>query len=135
KSFGGKRVLHDLGLDIKAGAMVALNGASSAGESTLLRHLSGLACGDRQTASTVQVLSRSIQSNGCLDGRVRQQRTDLGYIFQQFNRVGRLSVLTNVLLGRLGRMRQWRGSLGMFNAHEKEQAMAALERVGLADFA
>src|SRR3546814_4528245 len=76
-----------------------------------------------------------MQAGGRLNRQVRNVRSDIGYIFQQFNLVGRLSVLGNVLVGRLGRMPRWRGSLGLFNADEKERAMAALERVGLADYA
>ena len=135
KSFGGKQVLFDLGLEVQAGEMVALIGASGSGKSTLLRHLSGLACGDRDASSSVQVLERSVQATGRLNAHVRQARADIGYIFQQFNLVGRLSVLSNVLIGRLGRMPRWRGSLGRFNAQEKALAMASLERVGLAEFA
>jgi phosphonate transport system ATP-binding protein len=135
KSFGNKQVLTNLGLDIHAGEMVALIGASGSGKSTLLRHLTGLACGDRDSASAIRVLGRSVQSTGRLNADVRRLRADIGYIFQQFNLVGRLSVLSNVLIGRLGRMPRWRGSLGLFNAEEKELAMAALERVGLAEFA
>lgn len=135
KSFGGKQVLFDLGLDIQPGEMVALIGASGSGKSTLMRHLSGLACGDRKAVGYVQVLGRNVQAAGRLSKQVRSARADIGYIFQQFNLVGRLSVLTNVLLGRLGRMPRWRGSLGLFNAQEKELAMAALERVGLAGLA
>ena len=66
---------------------------------------------------------------------MRRQRADIGYIFQQFNLVGRLSVMQNVLLGGLGRMPRWRGSLSLFNAEERQRAMQALERVGLAEFA
>ncbi|MDI7110735.1 ATP-binding cassette domain-containing protein, partial [Pseudomonas aeruginosa] len=55
--------------------------------------------------------------------------------FQQFNLVNRLSVLDNVLLGFLGRMPRWRGSLGLFSAEQKRQALEALARVGLADLA
>lgn len=135
KSFGGKQVLFDLRMDVEPGEMVALIGASGSGKSTLLRHLSGLTCGDRQSGSSIQVLGHSVQATGSLDPQVRRVRADIGYIFQQFNLVGRLSVLSNVLIGRLGRMPRWRGSLGMFNAEEKELAMASLERVGLAEFA
>lgn len=66
---------------------------------------------------------------------MRRLRADIGYIFQQFNLVNRLSVLDNVLLGFLGRMPRWRGSLGLFSAEQKRQALEALARVGLADFA
>src|SRR5690606_16631469 len=135
KSFSGKQVLFDLGLEVAAGEMVALIGASGSGKSTLLRHLSGLACGDRHALSSIEVLGRNVQSTGSLNSQVRRLRADIGCVFQQFNLVGRLSVLGNVLIGRLGRMPRWRGSLGMFNAEEKELAMSSLERVGLAEFA
>ncbi|AEC19875.1 phosphonates ABC transporter ATP-binding protein [Pusillimonas sp. T7-7] len=135
KSFGGKQVLFDLGLAVEQGEMVALIGASGSGKSTLLRHLAGLACGNRHDNSSIQVLGQSVQSAGRLNGQVRRLRADIGYIFQQFNLVGRLSVLSNVLLGRLGRIPRWRGSLGLFSNEEKQHAMAALERVGLAEYA
>jgi phosphonate transport system ATP-binding protein len=115
--------------------MVALIGASGSGKSTLLRHLAGLACCDRSNGGSVRVLGREVQASGRLNGKVRRLRADIGYIFQQFNLVNRLSVLDNVLLGCLGRMPRWRGSLGMFNAEEKARAMANLGRVGLADLA
>src|SRR3546814_281612 len=135
KSFGDKQVLFNLGLAVQPGEMLALIGASGSGKSTLLRHLAGLACGNRHDNSSIQVLGQSVQSAGRLNGQVRRLRADIGYIFQQFNLVGRLSVLSNVLLGRLGRIPRWRGSLGLFSNEEKQHAMAALERVGLAEYA
>ncbi|MBC8651346.1 phosphonate ABC transporter ATP-binding protein [Pseudomonas sp. MTM4] len=131
KTFAGKRALHDLALSVQPGEMVALIGASGSGKSTLLRHIAGLACCDR-SGGNIQVLGREVQSAGRLNADVRRLRADIGYIFQQFNLVSRLSVLDNVLLGFLGRMPRWRGSLGMFTAEQKQQALAALERVGLA---
>ena len=135
KTFGRKQALVDLVLTVQPGEMVALIGASGSGKSTLLRHVAGLACCDRTGGGSIQVLGREVQAQGLLNGQVRRLRADIGYIFQQFNLVGRLSVLQNVLLGCLGRMPRWRGSLGLFNAEEKQRAMQALQRVGLAELA
>lgn len=135
KTFAKKPALVDLELTVAAGEMVALIGASGSGKSTLLRHLAGLACCDKRNGGSVKVLGREVQASGRLNGKVRRLRADIGYIFQQFNLVNRLSVLDNVLLGCLGRMPRWRGNLGLFNAEEKAFAMASLARVGLADLA
>ena len=135
KTFGTRQVLHDLELDVAPGSMVALIGASGSGKSTLLRHLAGLATGDRKMGGEIQMLGQQMQKNGVLNNNVRRLRSDIGYIFQQFNLVGRLSVLKNVLLGRLGRMSRVRGALGLFNKEEVNNALRALERVGLLEYA
>ena len=60
-------------------------------------------------------------------------RREIGVIFQQFNLVARLPVLTNVLLGDLGRIPAWRGTFGLFSGAEKRAARVALARVGISD--
>jgi len=62
-------------------------------------------------------------------------RREIGVIFQQFNLVGRLTVLTNVLVGLLGRIPRWRGSLGLFSRGERRLAIGAMQRMGIAEAA
>lgn len=135
KTFGKKQVLHNLDLEVPRGAMVALIGASGSGKSTLLRHLAGLEKADRKPGGELFALGKQVQTNGLLSKQVRGIRSDIGYIFQQFNLVERLSVLQNVLLGRLGRIPRWRGTFSYFNQEDKDLAYAALERVGLLEHA
>jgi phosphonate transport system ATP-binding protein len=114
--------------------MVALIGASGSGKSTLLRHLAGLTVGDRNSGE-VKVFGQTLQRNGVLARNIRKLRSRIGFVFQQFNLVGRLSLLTNVLAGTLGRVPVWRGTMGWFTRAEKELAMEALGLVGIAECA
>jgi phosphonate transport system ATP-binding protein len=129
KSYGSKPMLRGVNLRIEAGERVALLGASGAGKSTLLRNLAGLVVSD--AGSEVSVHGRVLQRGGRLHGASRAERCRTAYIFQQFNLVGRLSVLTNVLLGRLGRMPRLRSLTARFTAEERRMAHEALARVGL----
>ncbi len=126
--------LQGVDLNVEQGEMVALIGPSGSGKSTLLRHLSGLTLADKNSQSEIVVLDRCIQHKGVLGRDIRQSRAQIGNVFQQFNLINRLSVLTNVLIGNLSRVPSYRSLLGIFTEAEKQAALAALERVGLRDY-
>ena len=135
KTFGKtNRALSDVTFSIEPGEIVALIGASGSGKSTLIRHIAGLVTSDRSGGS-VKVFDAAIQQDGKIADGVRQRRSEIGVVFQQFNLVGRLSVLTNVLTGVLGRAPFWRTWFGIFTREEKQSAMTALARVGIASHA
>ncbi len=130
KSFRGIPALQQVCFSAQSGEMIALVGASGSGKSTLLRNLNGLQVADR---GQVWVLHRRVQEEGRLDPQIRAIRSQVGFIFQQFNLVGRLPVLDNVMAGALSRIPLWRSSTRLYTRVEKEQALAALERVGILD--
>ena len=128
KTFSCCKALQDVSLDIDSGEMVALIGASGSGKSTLLRHIAGFVAAD---AGNIVVLDQSIQQNGKMARNIRSLRANIGFVFQQFNLVGRLPVITNVLTGLLHRTSLWRSLLMRFSLAERQQALEALVAVGI----
>jgi phosphonate transport system ATP-binding protein len=144
KSFERRRpVLRDVSFSLKRGEMVALIGASGSGKSTLVRAIAGLvpidnsATGDDLDFATGEIVlfGEPMQRRGRITCAARRLRVRIGVVFQQFNLVPRLSVLTNVCLGLLGQMSFFFGAIGRFTAVDKRRAMQALVRVGIADHA
>jgi phosphonate transport system ATP-binding protein len=76
-----------------------------------------------------------VQKDGVLARDIRKVRSRIGFVFQQFNLVDRLSLLTNVLAGTLGRVPMWRSTMCCFTRAEKDMALAALGLVGIAEYA
>lgn len=125
-----RTALEDVNFRVARGEMVALIGASGSGKSTLLRHIGGLIAAD---SGEIRVDGRPVQEDGQISPRVRALRAEMGFIFQQFNLVGRLSVLTNVLAGLLHRRPWWRTTFFWFARADQQAALDALVRVGLGD--
>lgn len=134
KTFGARRALDAVSLTVAKGEMVALIGPSGSGKSTLLRALNGLVAIDGGEGR-IEAFGQTVQSAGKVGDQVRRVRARIGFVFQQFNLVGRLSLYANVALGLLGRVTPWRGVLGLWPKAEVQGVMAALQRVGVADYA
>jgi phosphonate transport system ATP-binding protein len=123
---GSPGALDGVDLDIEHGEFVALIGPSGAGKSTLLRCLNGLV-----TPTAGQVEVHGLMVTGASGDSLRRIRADIGFVFQQFNLLRRLTVLENAVLGRLAHTSRWRSLAGWFASTDVARAAATLERVGL----
>jgi phosphonate transport system ATP-binding protein len=126
----GTKALDKVTLEIPKGQMVALIGLSGSGKSTFLRHLNGLT---KPTGGEVEVLGTNVVSAN--KASLRELRRQVGFIFQQFGLVGRLTAIENVLSGALGRLRGPRFGVSSYPLELRRVALDHLERVGLADYA
>jgi phosphonate transport system ATP-binding protein len=124
---GGPMNLQIQQLHIGPGERVAIVGHNGAGKSTLLRLLSGFS---RPESGRVMVLGRALHAPMSAQG-LRALRCELGQIMQDLHPVERLSVLENVLIGSLGRIRGWRGWTRCYPPTEVKAAQHALRSVGL----
>mgnify|MGYP001165972079 CR=1 FL=1 len=118
--------LHGINLEVQSGEVIGLIGPSGAGKSTLIR------CVNRLVEPTKGTIS--LQDNDLCKlskNSLRLARRRIGMIFQEYALVERLTVMENVLSGRLGHMGFWNSWFRRFSAEDIAQAYELLDRVGL----
>jgi phosphonate transport system ATP-binding protein len=127
--YAGREILKGVSFQVDADDFFAIIGPSGAGKSTLIR------CVNRLVEPTGgQVLFHGVDLLQLDQVRLREARRNIGMIFQEFNLIERLSVMDNVLTGRLGYTGTLRSLMRMFTAEDIRQALALLDRVGLGEY-
>ena len=126
KKFGDTRAVDNVTLEIEPGKFVGVIGRSGAGKSTLLRLINRLIDPSMGSISFGQTEITSLRGK-----ELRNWRRDCAMIFQQFNLVDRLDVLTNVLIGRLAEHRFFSSMAMQFTDAERAMALQALDRLNL----
>jgi len=126
RRFGKKLAVDSVTLDIPQGQMVGIIGRSGAGKSTLLRMINRL-----QEPTSGSIRFGGVEVSSLRGEALRNWQRDCAMIFQQFNLVPRLDVLTNVMLGRLNHRPTMLSLLSIFSREERIHAIAALERLGI----
>ncbi len=122
----GDKALSDVDLEVPKGQVIALIGPSGAGKSTLIRCINRLVDPSSGRAILDGVDITSLSARG-----LRRERRRMGMIFQEYALVERLSVMENVLSGRLGYVGFWRSFFRKFPQSDIDEAFRLLDRVGL----
>lgn len=122
------KALDDLSFSVKEGEFLSIIGPSGAGKSTILRCINRLV-----DATDGKIIYDGKDIMHINKRQLRNVRTKTGMIFQHYNLVDRLSVMENVLHGRLGQKSTFSGMIGHYSESEKKQAFAILEELGLAE--
>lgn len=126
----GDKALDDVSFSIPLGQVVGLIGPSGAGKSTLIRCVNRLV---EPSIGTITLGDTPI--TGLSTSELRAVRRRIGMIFQEYALVERLTVMENVLSGRLGYVSFWRSLLRRYPSADVQKAYALLDRVGLVDHA
>lgn len=122
----GTKALSNVNFSVKEGEFVSIIGPSGAGKSTLLRCINRMVDATEGSITFAETKVEELNKKG-----LRELRTKIGMIFQNYNLVDRLSVIENVLHGRLGYKSTIAGIVGMYSEEEKQQAFEILKKLGL----
>ena len=124
----GHVALEDVSITVQSGEVVCVVGRSGAGKSTHLRCLNGML-----DATAGRVTVENVEITGASEAEQPALRRRIGFVYQEFNLVERLSVLRNVLVGRLGHANALGSCFGLFSRADRELALYNLDRVHLLD--
>ena len=130
RRYGARAAVDNVSLDIEAGRFIGVIGRSGAGKSTLLRMINRL---ETPTAGVVRF--GDVEVTRLSGAALADWRARCAMIFQQFNLVGRLDVLTNVLVGRMNHLSTLRSVLRLWTERDVALALSALEQLDMASFA
>jgi phosphonate transport system ATP-binding protein len=130
RRFGSKTAVDDVSLSIDPGRFVGVIGRSGAGKSTLLRMINRL-----EQPSSGRVVYGDVDVTALSGRALAAWRSRCAMIFQQFNLVGRLDVLTNVLIGRINHVASLRAILQLWSEEDIAVALSALEQLDIASLA
>lgn len=130
KRFGSKNAVDDITVAVPKGQFVGVIGRSGAGKSTMLRMINRLA-----EPTNGSISWDGVEVTRLKGAELNEWRRRSAMIFQQFNLVGRLDVLNNVLVGRLAATPAWRSMLRMWGTDDRAIALAALAQFDMASFA
>jgi phosphonate transport system ATP-binding protein len=128
--FGAKAAIDNASFSVQPGSFVGVIGRSGAGKSTLLRSINRLS-----PVTSGRIRFKDVDVTALRGRELRRWRARSAMIFQQFNLVGRLDVLTNVLMGRLAEVPSWRSLMQLWPAQDVAVAMSALEQFDIAALA
>ena len=123
---GGVEALKNIDLEFAEGEFVVIVGLSGAGKSTLLRTINQLV-----GVTTGEVWFDDDKITGADKNKLRQIRSNIGMIFQNFNLIKRSSVFKNVVAGRASHLPTWRNLLGLYPEKDKEIVFSSLDRVNI----
>ena len=131
KTYRGAKspAVRDISFSVSEGETIGIIGPSGAGKSTLLRCINRLV-----NPEAGQVFIEGEEITGTPSAKVRSLRRRVGMVFQHHNLVARLTVMQNVMHGRLGYMSAIDGVFGRYSEEDKRRALGILEQTGLGEF-